>query len=340
MFCNSWEDIDKDNQYVFDTNSVNRKLQRHIADSKTFLINWLQNPKTMRDDYLEMAQLCLIYLGGTLPDEMSEAKLRAPSAYHHARWMSKILYVLKIAMLKPHFVVNIDEIRSLALFYSVYYSAAWLTCSFATEAPLYDLNCIKTLEEVWKDKGTWPIMFKQIVKAALDKLLNHTWYLSERLVILALFSERVDISTKERMRCSILKYMDMPQQNEQLKPECNSFSNKQLTDFVGSDSHCIFDLLDLKKDFLKMSATQWKSSIQYLDAVNSVKQLAVVNDAAERALGMATSLHGQTMPKNETQIQSLFQVVTAIRKVQGSAATSSERVTKKGLPQILKSCIY
>ena len=34
-----------------------------------------------------------------------------------------------------------------------------------------------------------------------------------------------------------------------------------------------------------------------IDAVNSAKYLAVVNDAAERALGMATSLHGQTMPK-------------------------------------------
>ena len=35
-----------------------------------------------------------------------------------------------------------------------------------------------------------------------------------------------------------------------------------------------------------------------IDAVNSDKYLAVVNDAAERALGMATPLHEQTMPKN------------------------------------------
>ena len=338
-FCNSWEYIDKDTKYAFDTNSANRTLQGHIADSKTFLTRWLKNPKTMRDDYLEMAQLCLIYLGGTLPNEMSDARLRAPSAYHHARWMSKILYVLKIAMLKPHFIVNIEEIRSLALFYSVYYSTAWLTCTFATDAPLNDLNCIKTLEVVWNSEVTWPIMFKQIVKAALDKLLGHTWYLSERLVILALFSKNVDTPTKERMRRAILKYMDKPQHNEQLKPECTSFSKKQLKDFVGSDSHCIFDLLDLKKDFLKISASKWTSSINYMDAVNSVKQLSVVNDAAERALGMATSLHGPAMPKDETQKQSLFKVVTAIRKVQGSAATSSERVTKKGLPQLFKSCI-
>ena len=124
-------------------------------------------------------------------------------------------------------------------------------CTFATKAPLSDLSYIKALEVVCNVIGTWLIVFQQIVKAALDKLLNHTWYLSERFVILALFSERVDISTKERMRCSILKYMDMPQKNEQLKPECNSFSNKQLKDFVGSDSHCIFDLLDLKKRFFE-----------------------------------------------------------------------------------------
>ena len=66
---------------------------------------------------------------------------------------------------------------------------------FATEAPLQDLACIKALEEVCSAKGTWPEGLQTIAKTALDKLKLHTWYLSERLVVLALFSNIVDNHT-------------------------------------------------------------------------------------------------------------------------------------------------
>ena len=160
--------------------------------AKEFLTIWLQNEKTMRKDYKEMAILSLKYLGGDLPDKFSKFKLQAPSAYHHARWMSKVLYVLKIAMLKPPFVENIAKIRTLALFYSTYYAKAWLTSIFAAEAPLHDLEFIQTLEKVCSVEGTWPEGFQMIAKSAMDKLKLHTWYISERLVPLVLFSNQDD----------------------------------------------------------------------------------------------------------------------------------------------------
>ena len=115
-----------------------------ISDIKeTTKIYLLDNEISIREDYLEMAKLCLVYIGGELPKKYSKLKLRAPSAYHHARWMSKVLYVLKIAMLKPTFVENIEEIRSLALFYFVYNTRAWLTSMFDDDAPLQDLTLLK-----------------------------------------------------------------------------------------------------------------------------------------------------------------------------------------------------
>ena len=36
----------------------------------------------------------------------------------------------------------------LAIFYSVYYAKAWLTCMFAAQASSNDLAFIKTLEEI------------------------------------------------------------------------------------------------------------------------------------------------------------------------------------------------
>ena len=67
--------------------------------------------------------------------------------------------------------------------------------------------------------------------------------------------------------------------------------------------------------------------------------MTVLNDCAERALGMATALHGPTRPKSEKQLQATYKVVDAVRKFQLSTATSSERVTKKTLAGFLSSNI-
>ena len=131
------------------------------------------------------------------------------------------------------------------------------------------------------------------------------------------------------MQGAILKHKKEPMHKEQQRPECSSFSNKQLKDFVGPDSYVLFNLLNLNKDLLNMPVSSWSSSPLYQHDKNIIKHLSVVNDVAERALGMATSLCGPTMPKNEAQLQATFKVVDAIRKIQGSVATSSEQVSKK-----------
>ena len=101
--CASWKSIDK-NIHIFEIELLPRALDSHIEDAREFLENWLSNDKKMREDYLEMAKLCLIYIGGDLPKSMSNFILSEPGAYSHARWMAKVIYVLKIAMLRPSFV--------------------------------------------------------------------------------------------------------------------------------------------------------------------------------------------------------------------------------------------
>ena len=291
--ADSWNTIATDKIDIFDHTLFSLTLAEHISEAKIFLYNWLDNEKTQRDDYQEMAKLCLIYLGGNLPKKMSNFKFRAPGAYTHARWMSKVLYILRLAMLKPHFANDIVRIRSLAVFYSVYYSRFWLTSIIPSEAPSQDLTCLRTLEGLSCATGLWPEGIKDIAKAAYDKLRCHTWYLSERLVGLALFSDNVGTSTKETMRTAILKHNKKPAHTEQQRPECSSFLRRQLKHFVGPDTHTLFDLLHLKKDFLNQPASKWDSSSIYEQNKSIVKAIPVVNDAAERALSLATTRHGQ-----------------------------------------------
>ena len=50
-----------------------------------------------REDYNELVQLVLVWLGGA--KEVKGFKFQWPGAYHHARFMAKSLYILKIDML-------------------------------------------------------------------------------------------------------------------------------------------------------------------------------------------------------------------------------------------------
>ena len=55
---------------------------------------------------------------------------------------------------------------------------------------------------------------------------------------------------------------------------------------------------------------------------------------------MATYLHGQTMPKNETDLQAQFIVVDELRKIHGKfqkTKKSKERVSRESLEEFLKS---
>lgn len=54
----------------------------------------------LRDDNLEFVELVIIFLGGT---HVRGIRFRLPEAMHHARWMSKVIYSLKIFIFRSQF---------------------------------------------------------------------------------------------------------------------------------------------------------------------------------------------------------------------------------------------
>ena len=63
--------------------------------------------------------------GGELPDE-KQFRMKAPGATHHARWMSKVIYTIKIGMSLHQLKNDIPEcqlmkIEDLAKFLCLYY---------------------------------------------------------------------------------------------------------------------------------------------------------------------------------------------------------------------------
>ena len=76
---------------------------------------------TLRHDYLELATLSLLFPGGTFPEAMKVVTIKEPGAIHHARWMAKALYTLKIALFRKQlegiYKEQLKDIYSLAIFY-------------------------------------------------------------------------------------------------------------------------------------------------------------------------------------------------------------------------------
>ena len=85
-----------------------------IYEQAKSVLNWAQQclaEKTFpREDYRELVELTLIYLGGQLPDGRV-FKFRIPGAFHHARFMAQSIYLLKIHLLSVLFSMSTEETR-------------------------------------------------------------------------------------------------------------------------------------------------------------------------------------------------------------------------------------
>ena len=76
----------------FGTGTMVEEVATVLEDVKDEALRWtlqvLQERGDFRDDYRELVELVIIFLGGAPP---SGIRFRAPGAMHHARWMSKVL---------------------------------------------------------------------------------------------------------------------------------------------------------------------------------------------------------------------------------------------------------
>ena len=97
-------------------------------------------------------------------------------------------------------------------------------------------------------------------------------------------------------------------------PYSTNLCGKSLKDFIGQDSWALFDLLSIDSTFIKLPAIKWKTVESSQNAKEAVSNLHVVNVAAERALGLATTINNaRTAPKNEEELQALYKVIRGVR---------------------------
>ena len=178
--------------------------------------------------------------------------------------------------------------------HSSVYLQSWFSCQSAIDAPANDIYLIQRLkeydDELLRNKG-------------LKMILRHSWYLSEELATLALFSNLVT----EEQKCNLV--LNMKKEKSSQSHTLHILPQK-LDDLCISSS--FFETAKIEDTFLSVPVKDWPKTPSYTKAALFAKNLICVNDVAEQGVALIQDFNSAT--KNEEQKQFLLQVVEMHRK--------------------------
>jgi len=99
-FKKCWSTIQSEHlETVISDASTSNEIENISTDMIIFASKQLEDFQP-RDDYKELFNLCIIFLGGVPKKGLS---FRSPGGLHRARWMAKAIYSLKIYLFRGQF---------------------------------------------------------------------------------------------------------------------------------------------------------------------------------------------------------------------------------------------
>lgn len=282
----SWSLLDKtqdSNQICFSQDWLVKRKSSVTCE----LQNLLTKPVTssqepIRADYKECAENALAILG----NQSENYHCRKPGATHSARWMGQLLYTQKMFMWSAQMEYNQDDIiklKRMNQFTALFFCSLWLKASIGADAPHNDLKFIHDMMD-FRDVD------EAVASAALRKMQNHRWYLTEELVVFVLLSDNSAVTDdmKRNMADKLLS-IEKPKSFELGKPIFKSINrDTTLIDLVGPNSWLLFSSLCINNDWLSESVPNWNEKPDFLLAKSFVQTVKVVNDPAERAIKLNT----------------------------------------------------
>jgi len=150
----------------------------------------------------------------------------------------------------------------------------------------------------------------------------HSWYLSDELVGLALFSDHVPVEEKAKIVAGLPKEPGV--RNVRGHPTRIS-SQASLGDFASRRTMELFSRLQIPDMFLAQQPQDWCHDEAYQRGRERIKALRVVNDTAERGVKLFEE-YNQIITRDEEEKQLLLQVVEANRKAIPTETTKKAAV--------------
>lgn len=272
----------------------------------------------IRDDYQELVELTMVVLGSP-PQQIH---WRSPGPVHHARWMAKLIYAIKIYLFRNQSHVfhltkkELCQLQRFVQFGALLYTRAWVEAPLAAEAPAGDL-------EFWSNLEAYKSIDREIATATMKVLEHHLWYLSDELVGLALFSDRVPATEKVK----IVEGMSREPGVRCVRGDPTALvKGTRLGDFASKRTRNILHQMKIGESFLKLPPVSWNTNEEYLQGKQRVMKLRVVNDTAERGVKLFEEFNS-LITNNEEEKQFLLQVVEANRKAIPTQTTKESVVT-------------
>lgn len=309
MFKNFREQWSKIDQTKFkpgiDDVIIKDRLDVAKSDIVTFCKEELKRG-CARDDYKELLELTLIFLG----EYNVEVRFRLPGSISHARWMAKAIYSLKIFMFASEFQLTKkekDSLRDICSFIVKFYVKIWFQSTKPIQAPRLDLSFIKDLK-------AYASVDPDSSSAALIKFRTQSWYLSEELVTLSLFDTCVTDDEKRQI-VERLNAQSEPNEESQMfrliipQLRMESISEWSLNDFITENSINMFTRYGISTEFLNLDPSEWHTNEKYKTAQEILSKIQVTNDHAERGIGLLKRFN-KLLVKDEEQAQYIYQVVS------------------------------
>ena len=202
------------------------------------------------------------------PRGQAHFTMRQPGALHHARFMAKSIYLLKMYLLSDTFPMVRREkanVSRLAKFVFLLYGKYFLTTPLSTAAPRNDI-------EFWYDLQKYRAVDMEVGDAALVSARRHLWYLTPELVVLALFDADLPDDEKKLM-AQTLSHIPKPAAfipgkpgQPAVNPVAASLTEikPNLATFISSRSWLIFHLIDAETQWLREEPSTWHTNATYL----------------------------------------------------------------------------
>jgi len=157
-FKSCWLNFNHENFEVLELHAECNKFVKATIDS----LKLNGQELLIRDDYQELMELTMVALGS--PPKQKHWRL--PGPIHHARWMAKLIYAIKIYLFcNQQDVFRLtkreqNQLQRFVHFGTLMYTKAWMKAPLAAEAPAGDLA-------LWADLEKYKAIDGEIATAAM-----------------------------------------------------------------------------------------------------------------------------------------------------------------------------
>ena len=260
-----------------------------------------------REDLKELLHLVLVWLGY----KVENFSFQYPGAMSHARFLMQSIYSMKVYLLSRQLDIysakELEDIKSVGLFVGLFHTPWYFQSPLASKAPMLHLASIHQMKKL---KNILPDLADVILKS----ISLHLWYLTPQSIPLALTDEDLSADKRSQIASSLMNIprIEVLPMGKPTFPDLSTWSDQlwsqdklpDLSTMLGPESWLLFNKLGMGEqdlDWLQSDPLFWDMMPGYKRFGDFVRNLTIVNDPAERGVGLMKQLISSYQNENSCQ---------------------------------------